>query len=293
MEQTNTNLKILDDPQLNGALDLVNDVFHRINRILPEDQEPLTVRHDTPVRDAISLMIQHGYSQLPITSHSSEVLGVFSYRSFAAKAALETLKDINSDKCAPGDLPVDEFLEEFQFARVTDDLESVFQSMDSDNGILIGSPTRLQGVLTPIDFLSYLHQVASPFVMLSEIELALRILINIAVSEEQLATCIEKSLSSVYGKTELPTDVSQMTFENYRSLINHGENWKLFFHRVFGGTRPRTATKLKTVGDLRNDVFHFKREIEEEDRAILKASREWILMKARQAEANSEGGNKS
>ena len=59
--------------------------------------------------------------------------------------------------CAPGDLTVDEFLEQFEFARVTEEMNRVFDAMDRDNGVLIGSPERLIGVLTPMDFLRYLH----------------------------------------------------------------------------------------------------------------------------------------
>lgn len=285
-----SNLRILDDPPFAKALDLVNDVFHRINRVLPEDQKPLTVAPNTLAREAIALMVAHGYSQLPVLSGSAVVLGVFSYRSFASKAAQETLQSLQTDRCAPGDLPVDEFLEEFQFARVSADLPSVFTSMDADNGVLIGTPTRLQGVLSPMDFLLYLYQVASPFVLLSEIELALRSLINTAVTKEQLITCIKNSLSKAYDAASIPTDLTEMTFDNYKTLLNDGRNWELF-QPFFGGTRPRVAAKLAEVGSLRNDIFHFKRELEAEDRVTLKAHRDWILMKAQQAEANDNGGS--
>src|SRR5690606_2295430 len=117
-----------------------------------------------------------------------EVLGVFSYRSFALKA-MATLHEVKQQKSAPGDLAVEECLEQFEFARVTDEMRQVFGAMDRDNGVLIGSPEKLQGILTPMDFLRYLYKVASPFVMLSEIELTLRALIRLAVSDEELGQC--------------------------------------------------------------------------------------------------------
>ncbi|MFZ0928026.1 MAG: hypothetical protein WAN11_05475, partial [Syntrophobacteraceae bacterium] len=61
----------------------------------------------------------------------------------------------------PGDLRVDEFLEQFEFARVTEEMSRVFDAMDRDDGVLIGTPERLVGILTPMDFLRYLYQVAS------------------------------------------------------------------------------------------------------------------------------------
>jgi hypothetical protein len=65
-------------------------------------------------------MREHGYSQVPVVERG-EVFGVFSYRSFAQQAASVTLDDWTKQKSAPGDLPVDEFLERFEFARVTEE----------------------------------------------------------------------------------------------------------------------------------------------------------------------------
>ena len=73
-----------------------------------------------------------------------------------------------------------------------------------------------------------------------------------------------------------------MTFENYRSLISYGETWPRFEH-LFGGTRMRTSGKLKEIGAIRNDLFHFKREITVLDHQTLGAHREWLLSKIKQA----------
>jgi len=70
------------------------------------------------------------------------------------------LEEWTKQKRAPGDLPVDEFFEQFEFARVTEEMSRVFDAMDRDNGILIGTPRRLVGILTPMDFLRYLYDDA-------------------------------------------------------------------------------------------------------------------------------------
>jgi predicted transcriptional regulator len=166
------NLQILDHSAAARELDLASELFHRINRVIPQNQSLLTVQPNCKVREAIALMRSHGYSQIPVVKNG-EVLGVFSFRSFAGEAANATLEEWTKQKCAPGDLPVDEFLEQFEFARVTEEMSRVFDAMDRDNGILVGTPERLVGILTPMDLLRYLSQVAGPFVMVSEIELAL------------------------------------------------------------------------------------------------------------------------
>lgn len=188
-------------------------------------------------------------------------------------------------RCAPGDLRVDEYLEQFEFARVTEEMSRVFDAVGRDNGVLIGTPERLVGILTPMDFLRYLYQVASPFVMVSEIELALRALIRIALSEEEIGAAAKRSLIAVYGtEDKVPKVLEDMTFDNYQSLVSHGESWTQC-EPVFGGTRTRTSAKLREIGTIRNDLFHFRREIILQDHQTLAIHRNWLLSKIKQAGA--------
>jgi predicted transcriptional regulator len=280
-----TNLRLLDHSAAARELDLASELFHRINRVIPSDQVVLSVPPNCRVRDTIALMQKHGYSQVPVVDEG-EVLGVFSFRSFAKKAAHATLDELNKEKCAPGDLTVDEFIEQFEFARVTEEMDHVFDAMDRDNGILVGTPERLIGVLTPMDFLRYLYQVASPFVLVSEIELALRALIRLGLSKEQIVAAARRCLAAGYvGEDKVPTTLEEMTFDNYQLLISHGDNWGQF-EPLFGGTRTRTSAKLKEIGAIRNDLFHFKREITLQDHQTLADHRNWLLNKIKQAEAH-------
>src|SRR5687767_13681506 len=97
--------------------------------------------------------------------------------------------------------------------------------------------------------------------MVSEIELALRAHIRIALSKDQIELAAKRCLASQFrNEDDLPRRLDEMTFDNYQSVIAHGENWKEF-ERIFGGNRTRTSAKLKEVGLIRNDRFHFKREI--------------------------------
>jgi CBS domain-containing protein len=278
------NLQLLDQFRAARELDLASELFHRINRIIPKDQKLLTIPPDCRVRDAVALLREHGYSQVPVVDNG-EVLGVFSFRSFAQEAANATLEEWTKQKCSPGELPVDEFLEQFEFARVTEEMSRVFDAMDRDNGVLIGAPERLVAILTPMDFLRYLYQVASPFVMVSEIELALRALIRLALSPEKIVAAAKCCLSSVYrGEENVPTSLEDMTFDNYQSIISYGEIWT-DFATVFGGTRTRISGKLKEIGGIRNALFHFKREITMEDNQTLAGHRNWLLNKVKQAGA--------
>lgn len=143
------NLRLLDHSPAAKELDLASELFHRINRILPQDQSLLVIPPDCLVRDAVALMRKHSYSQMPVVDNG-EVLGVISFRSLAQETAGATLDEWTKQKRAPGDLRVDEFLEQIEFARATEEMSHVFDAMDWDNGVLIGTPERLVGILTPM-----------------------------------------------------------------------------------------------------------------------------------------------
>lgn len=261
----------------------LSELFYHINRVLPVDQKLLTILPDMKVRDALVLLQQHGYSQAPVV-FNKHCLGVFSLNSFARKAAAATLEGISKDKCAPGDWPVEDCLDLPNFFRVTDSIDKAFSDLEKENFVLIGAPKLLQGVMTQTDVLHYFYKVASPFVMVSEIELTLRGLIRRAINQEQLEICANRCLKGLYGVGKVPQLLQEMTFDNYVTIISNGDNW-LHFEPIFGGTRTRIAAKLRQLSNLRNDLFHFKRDVTFEDHQTLTELRNWILMQAQKADA--------
>lgn len=279
------NLRVMERVTGPREPDLASELFHRINRVLPEEQKLLTVTPQTTAREAIELMKKSGYSQLPVVAGTS-VLGVFSYRSFAATACKDRLDRLNQQKCAPGDLAVEEYLEQFEYVRFTEEMDKVFDALDKDNGVLIGAEDRLSGVLTAMDVLRYLHQFAEPFVMASEIEYSVRTLMRLGMNGDDLADCARLSLASVYEGRKVPTVLEDMSFDNYRQVIVHGLGWGKL-GPMFGGTKAGVSGKLAQIRDIRNDLFHFKREITDADRETLSDHRAWLLSKIRKAGAMS------
>ena len=261
-------------------------VVHRLNSVLPENQRMVTVTPETTASEAIQIMRNHGFSQIPVTA-GQEVLGLFSYRSFAQKV-LALGAEKGSRGTSPGDLTVDECIEKAEFARVTDEFNRLFDSLEKHDAIVVGEPNRLQGIVTAMDVLRYLYGVASPFVMVAEIELALRALIHRAADEVALAECAQIALSSTYEPKRPPTELEEMTFHDYVQIIGDGRNWRRF-ESVFGGDRHRTRTRLEQMNELRNSVFHF-RKVTLEEYESLADHRDWMLRKARTAEARAKGG---
>ncbi len=264
----------------------ITRLFHRLSSVLPVDQKIISVVPETSVREALNLLSKHGFSQLPVMIEH-EVLGLFSYRSFS-QTLINLSNDTKSQIVNVGDMLVEDFIEQPTYARVTDEFRSWFDAIDKRDAVLVGDPDRLQGIVTGMDILRHLYGVASPFVLIAEIELSLRALIRLAVNPDELLACAKTCLKH-YAEDGLPTDLEHMTFNDYVQIIGDGRNWG-HFKPIFRGDRLRTRAKLEQVRDLRNDIFHFRREITVEDYETLSALRDWMLLKATIAEARPKGG---
>lgn len=260
------------------VIESITELFHLVKSLIPENQELVCVKPDTTVAEAVQIMRRHGYSQLPVTEGDA-VLGIFSYRSFTSR-----LLPMGQLKAFVGDLPVDEFVEQISFVQLSDHWEHLLSSLDKDDAVLVGGHEQLRGLVTTMDVLSYLRKVASPFVLMAEIETSLRRVIRACVTEEELRICAVKGLASKYAsEDDVPVDLTQMEFNDYAQIIGTRDNWP-YFASVFGENdhaRSSTMDKLHRIRILRNDVFHFRRKIEQQDIQSLTDFRDWLQRRAR------------
>lgn len=258
--------------------------FHMVNRLLPEGQEVVAIPPEMAARDALAIMRDRSFSQLPVRQGAS-VLGLFSYRAFA----LEVGK-VDDPKVDVLSLPVEEFLEHEQasYARLTDEFRGLIEILDKKDSVVVSGPEDLVAILTPMDVLKYLYSVASAFVLIEEIELALRALIRDVLDDAGFKACVKNALSDKYKGGDLPSSLELMTFDEYVALLRDGRNWPRF-EVAFGGTRDRARARLEPARDLRNDVFHFRRELSVKDHEALTGCRNWLLRCVRKVKAQSRG----
>ena len=85
----------------------ITDLFHRLNRVLPENQQVLKAPGEMLASEALKLLRQHHYSQVPVVV-AGEVLGLFSHRSFsdAILAATAKIRVPNAPAAPPANAPI-------------------------------------------------------------------------------------------------------------------------------------------------------------------------------------------
>lgn len=259
----------------------LRDLFHRVKQVLPDEQDVTTFPPEFTVGEAFAEMNKRNISQVPIVENN-EVLGVFSYRSFA-----EGMRKLPTKERDPLSLPVEVFLETISFANITDELEKLLDEFDAKDSVLVGSEERLQGIITSVDVLRYFYHVANPYVMLREIELAIRELIRASAGSETLKDCFVKIIGKHYTslKRNVPERLEDLTFNDYVMILKYKGTWDMF-RSAFGGTSNTVYAKLEPLASLRNDIFHFRRDITAEEYDVLRDCRDWLLTRIRKVEAS-------
>lgn len=110
----------------------------------------VTVAADATVRHAIDLMRQHGISQLPVEEEGKVVGGV---RERDLVRALLKDPEVN-------EAPVRRVMgKAFPFVAPQAGLEAVQQAfLQGAPAVLVGTPERMEGIVTRIDLLEYLSE---------------------------------------------------------------------------------------------------------------------------------------
>jgi len=245
--------------------------FGPAESLLPTGQEPMAIPEDTPAWDALDRMRDANYSQLAVVDGDGRVVGVFSWRSFAVRTL-----DYRGKKVDPCELTVADCIEPAAFIPPDDYIDT---NRATDWGeidhILVGNPEELKGVLTTADVFGRLTDFTEAFVLLYEIELDLRGLIQTVYSEQQLTELFEELSPENAPPIRALHDFA---FGHYVQTISNKVRWP-DFEPVFKTSRETVNIDLRDINELRNDVFHFRRQIIPRDTDDLRRHRERLRMR--------------
>jgi hypothetical protein len=104
-------------------------------------------------------------------------------------------------------------------------------------------------MVTASDLSMQFHVLAEPFLLLREIELHVR-----QVLDEKITVHDFQFLKSVGSVAPEPSVISDLSFGEYVRLIQHPQVWPKLCLRIDNGV---LVTLLENVRRIRNDVMHF------------------------------------
>jgi CBS domain-containing protein len=252
--------------------------FFRVARIIPSNQEILCVPPGTKVRDALDLMNERGFSHLPVVAGET-VIGVFTYRSLA-----RNLHSIRSQD-SPLDVPVDDLVEDLIFARPEEEVSEILKWVERDGAILLGDDDHLLAIATASDLAQFLWDTTQPFILVRDIELAVRDLIRYACpSQTALQGRISMALPAQEAESH-DTTLEDLTLGQVIAVLLQGQNFGQCFRRTFGNNRDLVRGRLESVRIIRNKVFHFTGAVSTREMQSLLSTWRWLERKVVTVEA--------
>lgn len=239
-----------EDELISGA---VSEPAFRVSRLEASDVKLVTVKPDASLTEAITLMLRHDYSQLPVMTSEREVKGVISWESIAPILALTK----------PESAVVRDYMKPHREINASDSIFSALPRIIEYAYVLVrSSDQRISGIITTTDLSSQFRQLSEPFLLLSEIENHIRKLIDGKFTKDELISIVNPSDSE-----RVIESVADLTFGEYIRLFENPELWKKTELQIDKKTFTKELDKVRII---RNDVMHFDPDgISEENHELL------------------------
>ena len=283
-----------------------------VEELLKNNQEPLTITMDAPVIDALRLMVDHDFSQLPIVDETGKQLGIVT--------AEGILKSQHNFGASLEQLRVKHASDTAALASPADDVFDVFNQFEQNSAVLIvDNQNKLLGIITPWDTAAYLQRRAEDIMLVEDVEGMLKdhilaaytnretgeldenalntsILRMVDRSEHNYRT-IKDALKQYLGRNGLshkPTreqieesfgdaifsasdekSFDELTFYQFMELLLHKDIWD-DYGQVFMLEPSHVRKLLDDVREVRNKLAHFRGELTEEERKKVRFCRDWL-----------------
>jgi hypothetical protein len=217
----------------------IADPTQRIGKLASANRTPLAVKPDAMLKEAVTQMLSHDYSQLPVMQNEREVKGVISWASIGSRSSLGRPCNVVRECMDP----------HYEISYDT----SLFAAIDSivthEYVLIRAADRRICGIVTTADLSLQFLQLGEPFLLLGEIENHIRRLIDGKFNSKDLAEAKDPADA---GREV--TRVSDLNFGAYVRLLEKPERWTKLGLSI---DRSVFVQQLEKVRAIRNDVMHF------------------------------------
>ena len=169
-----------------------------VQHLIPEKQNLITVTESDSAQHALSLMIEHDFSQLPVVDEAQKLKGMITSDSI--------LRAVSNLKSIPECLRVSHAINKVTPYYKDNDLSVLLKGLQDTNAIpIVDSDRHLEAIVTSYDTAEYFRRRAEDLMLAEDIELTLRDFIkppstSDTDSIDQLIQAITPSSSSLKDK---------------------------------------------------------------------------------------------
>jgi CBS domain-containing protein len=230
------------------------DPTYRISKLAAANRVPISVKPDSSLTEAVTLMMANDFSQMPVMGNERDVKGTISWQSIGTRLSLGQAPKLVREAMDP-------------HAEVSSDasLFSAIPVIVEQGYALVRSALdkKISGIITTSDLSLQFEQLSEPFLLLGEIENHIRRIIDPRFSCDELAAVRDDADESRDVKS-----VADLTFGEYKRLLEEPSRWAALHLDIDRGVFIQLLEKVRVI---RNEVMHFDPDgIEDDSLATLR-----------------------
>lgn len=218
------------------------DPIKKIMILAAANKMPQTVKPESSLKEATTLMMLNDYSQLPVMSGSRNPTGYISWNTIgfasANGATSELVKDYmkNDIQLLQQDTPL---------------LDAIETICRNDFVVVIKNDKSPCGIVTAADIASQFLTITEPFVLLEQIENHLRQILHGKILVQDLESLCKNNPSRSI------CCIDDLNFGEYIRLMEDEKYWNKLELTI---DRNVFIKRLDQIREIRNDIMHFDPE---------------------------------
>ena len=255
---------------------------YQVQQIIKGKSSPVCVEKADSVSKALSIMIEHDFSQLPVTHEKDNFPipdGLITYEGI--------IRGIRNFKARIEDLKVRDVMVSAPIFSEEDDLFDILDRLKDTNAVLVCSEYEdyLSAIVTSYDASEYFRKRTEDMMRVEDIEVMVKELIKAAYTlenEELDEAKLQETINRVTASAAKdPTSSAKikmfndLTMADYISILLMKETWP-FFEPIFGVPKEFVRELLNGVREIRNGLAHFRGDTTADARDKLKFGTEWM-----------------
>jgi CBS domain-containing protein len=246
-------IAVTDHMEVKVSPAFFGDPTYRISKLAAANRRPVSVKPDSSLAEAITLMMANDFSQLPVMVNERDVKGTVSWKSIGTRLALGQAPKYAREAMDP----------QAEISAEASLFTAIPVIVEHEYALVRGADKRVVGVITTSDLSLQFLQLSEPFLLLGEIENHVRKIIGARFTTQQLAAVKDPEDSGRPVES-----VSDLTFGEYKRLLEDPARWCTLNLEL---DRSVFIQLLDKVRETRNDVMHFDPDgIEDEALVVLR-----------------------
>lgn len=218
----------------------LDEVGITLGNIRSASSSVVSCRPDSSLEEAITLMYLYDYSQLPVISGQRTLKGAVTWKSIARA------RHRNPDATL-GDATVDAPQRSYDT-----ELIDVLADLQSHDFVIVRGPEQnIAGIVTAADVVDAYGALATPFLLIGELDQILRRVLASNVDIEKVGTLCRRPEGQTIDS------FAKLSMGDYETVLSDEAVWKSldwpFDRKIF-------TKNLSELREVRNDIMHFNRD---------------------------------